>query len=350
MRKTPLPPGMGWWVRFSKYAVVGGYIRPARDATLQRFRLGADLKDAEGRRPYESLADILDQGRFADGRRGITPETEPLLLRWCERFGLLGLLLQRVETVVFPPQSIPGENQRWAGTGQTVLMRTPSGWQQNSDGRLGPDAARYPWSEPGVMLHDAANFELRWEPIARTWGRFFPSVLEEERSTYSYPHPHDDEFFRLYAEPVEDFLKAGGEFAEALGQVARAKIQPSPDFTPLGSFSQAIRILNGFAATTRRVFRVNPDGSVAELWVPPTLLAALAGMALRDLAVGHAVRLCENVTCRTLFVSKAYGARYCSERCRHTVNKRAVRKNARDKRAEENRRRTRRAAVRRGTK
>mgnify|MGYP003140690864 CR=1 FL=1 len=42
-------------------------------------------------------------------------------------------------------------------------------------------------------------------------------------------------------------------------------------------------------------------------------------------------RVLECLTCQERFVSSAYQARYCSSRCRRTMNQRTTRKNARAK-------------------
>ncbi len=67
------------------------------------------------------------------------------------------------------------------------------------------------------------------EGLPTTWGRFFPDVPEAERDTYPYPAPCGPEFWRLYAEPVEDFLRAAAtlyEILDGLRTQATGKTKP----------------------------------------------------------------------------------------------------------------------------
>src|SRR5947208_4297865 len=77
-------------------------------------------------------------------------------------------------------------------------------------------AARLP---SGVRLHAVRTTEEVEEPLGRTWARFFPSVPARERERYPYPPPLTEAFWRLYAEPVEDFLDAARALRDALGQI-----------------------------------------------------------------------------------------------------------------------------------
>ena len=58
-------------------------------------------------------------------------------------------------------------------------------------------------------------------------------------------------------------------------------------------------------------------------WRAKSLLTSCAMMAYLDLVAGKRVLACE--VCDKPFVSGAYQARYCSERCRNTALKRAYR-------------------------
>ena len=265
----------------------------------------------------------------------LTPESETQVLQWCRRFGLLGVLLQRVETVVFPPRPVASDGPRSAGVIRTRLLRTPVGWQLKSEENVGEPFPAEVEHESGVMGHPLSSFEITREPFTPTWTKFFPSIPSDQQETYPYPHPREDAFFWLYSEPIDEFLRAAGELIGALETVAWSKAQDRPDFGPLSAFANAIHELNGLAAATRPVSWPQGDGSLRDLWVAPTLLASLARMALQDLTRGNEVRFCANPTCHRLYVSSAYQARYCSEKCRHTVNKRAFRRNRRTNKTKE---------------
>lgn len=326
--RKPARLDAGWWGRFTRYEIVDGYIRPAADATLERYRLDSELRASDGR-PYETLAEVVRQGRLTVSGT-VTPETAATVIHWCRQFGLLGILLQRVETVDFAPRAIPDVDPEWTGVRRSRLFRTPGGFQLEGDSNS--ESISETEVESVVMLHPLGSSEITREPITQTWVKFFPSIPPDQRATYSYPHPLDEHFFRIYGEPIDEFLRAARELTEPLATIAASKSAQHQDFGPFSPFANAIRQLNGLAATIGSQFWPGEDGTLHERWVAPTLIASLARMALRHLAGGMEVRVCENPTCHKLYASSAYQARYCSERCRHTVNKRAVRQNARNKR------------------
>ena len=326
-KRKPLQLEPGQWCRFSRYELANGYIRPVVGATLERYRLTPDLRDADGRRPYETLAEMLSEGRYTVSGGVLTPDTEERLLTWCRQFGLLGVLLQRVVMAVFPPRSLPARRGGlW--TSQTRVVRTPSDWQVDVEVRESATEEEFMSSpvarEVGVTLHPVSSFEISREPFAKTWGKFFPSVPLDQPETYSYPLA-SDQFFGLYQEPIDEFFRAAAEVSEALSTIAHFKKQAHPNFGPLSGFESAIGQLNGLAGSVRTQFDPKSDGSLIERWIAPTLLASLATMALRDLGVGQDPRICDNPTCRKFYVSGAHQARYCSKTCRGTVNKRSYR-------------------------
>ena len=97
----------------------------------------------------------------------------------------------------------------------------------------------------------------------------------------------------------------------------------------------AIHALNAYVSTVRWCLAPTQDGMV-QRWASPSFFASLAMMILQDVAGKTRPRICR--TCGRVFVSSAYQARYCSPRCRHTMNKRVFRRkaagnNRRDRRA-----------------
>ncbi len=61
------------------------------------------------------------------------------------------------------------------------------------------------------------------------------------------------------------------------------------------------------------------DGVLRQEWLSTSLLGSLAMMALLDLTEQRRILTCE--TCGGVFVTKAYQARYCTDRCRYTAKK-----------------------------
>jgi hypothetical protein len=312
----------GRWVRFDGYELRDGYICPAKDAAPTHYDLSPDIADVDGLRPYEELAQIVRKGRRTVSG-ALEPETEAALLRWCSRFGLLGVLLQRVVTIVLPPRQEPDDDPYFAMIRRVSYFRRPGGWQQL--GNLTDDQP-LPTEEGYVALQPLGGSKISIEPLTKTWTKYFPSIPQNEREVYDYPHPEDAEFFRLYAEPIEDFMHAAGLVVHALEDITGTKPHTRTSDS-ISDFVQGVGTLNALAAETSPVFCAMRDGTLREAWVAHTLLAWLARMALRDHAGGQSVRICENPTCLKLFTSSAYQARYCSKRCRLTVNKRVNRRN-----------------------
>lgn len=77
------------------------------------------------------------------------------------------------------------------------------------------------------ILHELEDLKLVEEPLDKTWRRFFPTVSRARARNYLYPEPYSDEFCRLYAEPLVDFVRAVRLLAGAIeGLTARSGISP----------------------------------------------------------------------------------------------------------------------------
>lgn len=350
----------GFWPKFSRYEISGGYIRPAPDATISRYQLRRDPNTKE-ERPYIGLARAI-------GAHGSLSGSEHVILEWCRRFGLLGVLLQRVETVVFPPTPAIDlrtfRAQRASGKASDVtkkssrsnvvtLQRTAQGWQQTS---ADMDARSVP--PVGVVIHGVADTHVRLEPLTETWSKFFPSIPTQDASPLRYPHPVSEEFWRTYEEPLETFIQAARHLTDALDSIARTKApegshwtireprnERAPleigvsgtdlkfartrrdakrtDFAPLSDYHLAILELSGCTNAIRLYPDVNPEsGHVSLQWRAPTLMSSLALMVLQDLGAGRTPQYCENPRCdNPLFTTSAYQSRYCSPKCKWYVNK-----------------------------
>jgi hypothetical protein len=89
----------------------------------------------------------------------------------------------------------------------------------------------------------------------------------------------------------------------------------------------AVRALHTLLAPVQPSLTVGSDAQYRQTWRTRSLLSSFALMALLDLTEQRRVLTCR--TCGRVFVSGAYQARYCSERCRATAQKRAYRARAR---------------------
>ena len=312
------------WPRFSAYELLDGCIRPTENARLERYDPLTE-RGKGGRRPYEDLAELIRQGRYTVSSRAITPETAESVVSWCQQYGLLGVLLQRVETVVLPVQATRSRSKKERSVSQTSYHRTRKGWQEAAPTGLIETTSLPDPSKAGVMLHGLDDSHIVWEPLSQTWGTFFPSVPAKQRHNFPYPHPHDAAFWRMYAEPLDVFLDAAAAVSWLLATIAGGPDtigQNRVSSDPRVDYAWAISTLNG-CARAQLDFQPTKMTKISQHFIAPTLFASLALTALQDLA-GQKFHACKK--CGRLYVSRAYQTRYCSTRCRATINKRTYRK------------------------
>lgn len=302
-------PLAGLWWRFDSYEFRDGYIRPAKGARGSWYdpwrvyrEARASRKDAPA--PYQELLPLARSVRFRLFAGTFEPEPEEVerVLEWCSRWGLLGVLLNRVHQVT--------QREGDGAEGQRRMLRTAFGWTVESvlvleDGRPGPVV-------PGALVRDMDDFNVTMQPVS-AWAEFFPNVPREEAESYRYPTPLTERFWHEYAEPIEDFLLAAEALAEALERLASPKESEAKD---------GLRALTALADDVRMAL-VPVDGGFRLTWFASSLLGYLAAMAMLDLSSTHRVLRCEN--CGRVFVAGAPRARYCSPRCRHTAQMRAYR-------------------------
>ena len=345
-----LEPFAGQWWKFTRYELKDGYIRPAPDATLSEYDPwsepppGADTA-------YASLANLVPRGWDAGDNGTVSPDTAAAVLAWCQQYGLLGVLLRRVEKVVLQawtenegvtPQEWNGTEERWYPDQiQVQFRRNSKGWQRAPKRDAIVEGKSPPHDPVGVILHPIdGSDEMVFEQFGLTWAPFFPSVPSDQWESYRYPKPLTQEFWALYNEPIEEFIGTAALLEAPLTTLAKDR-ETVPGFTirSVDNYALAIHELNEYVETVRWHLRQTPNGMV-QRWTSPSLFTSLVLMALQDVAGAKRPRIC--LTCSGLFVSPAYQARYCSVRCRHTMNKRTYRTRA----ASKNRRRRKSPATR----
>ena len=238
--REPLPPLAGQWWKFTRYELKDGYIRPAPDATLSAYDPwsepppGADTA-------YASLANLVPRERDTSDNGTVSPHTAAAVLAWCQQYGLLGVLLHRVEKIVLDAWAedaraiLPG----WNGTevepersgteeeterhqSRVQFRRNPGGeWQTVIQHDVSGEGESPSHDPAGIMLHPIADsVEMVFEPFGQTWARFFPSVPHDQWESYRYPPPLSETFWALYCEPVEEFMDAATWLKEALTTLA----------------------------------------------------------------------------------------------------------------------------------
>ena len=162
----------------------------------------------------------------------------------------------------------------------------------------------------------------------QSWKKFLhPPVVrlfeaQRDGGTYRYPLPHSEEFWRFYAEDVNQFLDCArgfGEMVRAVGQYRPADQISEQEKRKVEAAMKGLQIL---AADTSLTLMGNNDGTFLPGWTSGSLIGAYALMALCDAAEGL-LNVCDR--CGHVFVSSAGRARFCSPRCRKTWLQRAWR-------------------------
>lgn len=332
------------WVRFDRYQEKEGYICPAPGAQLQTFDQlphYAGVRSATGAQepPYGSFLNLVQSVRLeprpGPGRlQTLSADSAKLVTSWCAGHGLMGLLPQRAQMITLAPRygplkDVPDRCVPWL----TQYIRTNRGWdiltrwgvrQQTvgigSEGALVP-AEQVPkgWPDPGALIQHQVSSQWSMEKLSDVAKRYFPGVPLLERDTYFYPCPLTEEFWRLYAEPVDEFVEAA---AHLLG-IVRDLGNPSDTADNKAKRKSAVDRLNNILGAAAPVAGLSDSGEIVKLWHTPSLLSTFAMMIREDLSEQRWPRTCDN--CGKVFVTKAYQGRYCTDKCRFAAQKRRYR-------------------------
>jgi hypothetical protein len=168
--------------------------------------------------------------------------------------------------------------------------------------------------------------------------KYFPALRSEEQLlTHRCPKPLSEEFWYAYAEPVADFVTKALWFQEALacigGTTPGAALRPTngADY----DFWRGKEIIDYLTTSCRFVLAIEENSEkLVRAWTFPSLLSVYGMMIAEDLVRDHTLHVCR---CGTPFLSSAYQAKYCSDRCRRRYQKQDWRKKHADKRASEGR-------------
>ncbi len=356
----PLNVAAGSWWRFSRYEVRDNYIRPAPGAKLEEYDPWEEYRASLNPRldvppPYLTLMSLLDGFKVGSLMALLTDEfllekeSEALVLEWCKTYGLLGILPQaarKVELAAYwgrpgdeledaaEPTLIPTlcdhsrDGAQWVSniwqpptrTHITDLKRRGQPLSRaESQAEASPDPD-WPIREPGVVWEKwddpmEPGLPKRKERLDEEWVSYFPTVQRRQAQTYPYPRPLSEDFWQLYAEPVPLFMTHALRLRTAV--LFLAEKMPH-------TIAGGLDILQGLLTSISPTLELCKDGSLRQRWVAPSLLASFAMMALQDQIGGdRSILECEN--CKRLFTSTNYQARYCTDKCRWTVQKRRYR-------------------------
>jgi hypothetical protein len=332
-----IPFETGSWWRFSRYAISsGGVIRPAKGATLERYdpwRSYYELKGKRDRRepPYQSLLRLcaaLYPAGVWHSPYPVAKEREQLVVDWCNRNGLLGILLEYTYLVNLHPAHRPKRTGKEHEIELSYVRRGAGFGFGDHTGRLISKKI----AEPYVILENFAEcadlsagfppFDIVVEPLSKTWHRFFPGVLASRINTYRYPFPHSDDFWRHYGEPLEFFLEFVRLFYEAAHNL-NGRVERAPESENTWKRDIAVSRLSSLTERVSAFLHCEEDGSFRQRWAASSLLSTYAMMLHLDMLGGRRLIHCRK--CNMPFLSDAYQAEYCSRTCRNTVQKRRYR-------------------------
>lgn len=316
---------LGGWYRFSRYELHDGYIRPVESAELESYDPWVTYHHAwehtsEKKTPLVQLLDLYRDLGYPATEVDLGEEGQARILQWCREYGLLGILLHTVNTVVLhPPVKLPYYSVK--GLPKTITrstyFKTSSGWLHQQDSILSGDS-----EEQYTLSTTIGEAALDRKTLSDYWGLFFPKVNPRD---YYYYVPSEtpgwkERFWRAYAEPVDEFLKALGILHRAIERTAYI-VEDDSNWhdSKTEVFNEGMNTLHGLTDGVSPV--LVPQGNKFEQrWSSPSLLASLAMMALQDSVGVRHVRRC---VCGRLFVTSK--ALYCSPKCATAERKRILR-------------------------
>lgn len=159
---------------------------------------------------------------------------------------------------------------------------------------------------------------------------FFPN-LEGDRPA----RPLSPDFWATYAEPVSLFMHWAVRLKlaiETLRGSERAGLWSALVGRPLEpDFGRLVldRLLEPISPV---IEERGPEEGYRLGWSTPSLLAGLGMMITLDLVEGRRVHVCE--ACSTVFLSRAYQVKFCSDRCANRIRMRRRRERERQSQEE----------------
>lgn len=344
----------GKWWRFKRYEVVGGFIRPTRDAALEEYDPWEEysrslITKEKTEPPFLSLTQLIDSIDPPSGSATKpAKEREQEIINWCNKYGLLGLLPQNSLVAAlrarWETQKVnPPDRPRLLPTTHT-LTRINYGWKSEWGAVLdGPDEFRLSRKDqivpdeyvpiglqrPGVLERALGGSRFQWTSFTDSWGLFFPDVPLEDRESFRYPIPLSKEFWGRYAEPIQLFRAAAVMFRDTLRVLTSVDGSGSlADANPLEKvrISDAADVLDSFLSPVAPTLQSDASGYWRQTWVCGSLLSSFAMMVFRDLTEGiNRIRSCRRPRCRRIYVTSAYHSQYCSDGCRWAAQKQRFR-------------------------
>ncbi len=192
-RHSRLPETLYHWWRFDRYEIKDNVIRPAPGSSLSPYDPWVDFQQirnqTSGQPAYMELARLATALKSDPATKGrilnVSQESQSQILAWCKRHGLLGALLSRWVLVTLAPRPAVQDSKLRRQERYIRLYGTDVGIRR-TEGDL--DRVR-----SSILIHPLNDLCIQEETLTTTWSNFFPSVPRQDRETFAYPVPFDED-------------------------------------------------------------------------------------------------------------------------------------------------------------
>ena len=326
--------GGKWW-RFDRYELKrpkrrgDWYIRPVEGLPLRSYEPWDAYHTPHGKetrkQPYHSLLELvrsIDSGELDPNERDLA------ITDWCGKYGPLGVLLS-TNRVVGLTGFEHGRSLGWGSVDWGLKATSPR-----------PDCVPGDKRVIGSYLTDFGSLAALHSDhvnLAASLGgpgNYSPpigvSVLDyftefSNKRGYSPPAPICKQFWREYSEPVETFLGAGRVLLQVVKKLQATRDSKKSLVEKRAAFSERIKLLiESLVTTVRPIIHLETKSHFGLSWEGESLWSDFAMMAVLDFANNRPL-VCGNSKCGAFFVTKSTEAKYCSGRCRGTVQMRKYR-------------------------
>ena len=284
-------------------------IAPVEGASFEDYSPW-NTRGAKAPNPHVALVHIAEAfppAKWGEASREPSDDLLEAVVSWANRFGLLGVMVDELQSVTLPPVI--------GAEGFDVQDR----WSR--DGRH--------WNGKRTVVLEPADTRPAECSVRRIDGSRQTYSVEQLWSRHGLPtkpvvSPWDDGFWIHYAEPIWAILQR----ADVLRRVTSALAQRGET---LGTGLEWLR---------RYIRHVSPvvfdDGVGPKLrWTAPSLWSALAMMVALDATGGGHLRTCAAPDCGRLFRTENSRTVFCGSRCKSRVAMRRMRDKRRGEEGED---------------
>ncbi|MFN7939869.1 MAG: hypothetical protein U0R19_41465 [Bryobacteraceae bacterium] len=308
----------GRWWKASEYDMVGGTVVMASGASLSEYDPWPQFLENRGKyrvvhQPYVPFLNLHPQLEAlgecgieptatppycADGSttRGPRNEADDLILSWCEQHGLLGILQTRFSLIRTPTK----EHYRRGGRWNTRIPKTEQERKRAVEEEMQQDL------ESSKTINDLLDvFPDLSRPNA-------PRIQD-----YEFPLPNSARFWTEYGESTAEFNYELRALHRSVFNISECLVRRPKSDEELAKFEWSRQHLRSLTMAAGTDYKHSGDLTLDDTIYCPSLLTSFAVMLMEDFRAGRRVHSCEK--CATVFVSNEPRAKFCSPRCRNSV-------------------------------